>query len=87
MDRPRWFHRPGLCDGYCIGCKYHYGEHGTDGMYCDFYFKTGVRRGCPAGTGCLRFTWDGKHYYPDDTPLKRFYMLKKKERKKHEHRA
>ena len=41
---------------YCISCKYHYGGgNGPSGIgshtmvFCDYFLKTGKRRGCPVG--------------------------------------
>lgn len=41
---------------YCVSCKYHYGGgNGPKGFgtnispICDYFLKTGERRGCPVG--------------------------------------
>lgn len=37
------------CDKWCEGCEYL--SKGGE-VCCDYFTKTGMRRGCPAGTGC-----------------------------------
>lgn len=34
---------------YCSKCRYH-GKAGVN--LCDYFYRTGERRGCPAGVGC-----------------------------------
>lgn len=50
-------------DNYCLGCEflgYAYGYGGapcyfTLGRCCDYMYRTGKRRGCPAGEGCNKY--------------------------------
>lgn len=52
-----------VVDNYCLGCEYlgyAYGYGGapryfTLGRCCDYLYKTGDLRGCPAGEGCNKF--------------------------------
>lgn len=47
---------------HCRGCIY----LGTAGNFanCDYYLRTGQRRGCPAGKGCTRKTVPVGYQYP-----------------------
>lgn len=38
---------------YCKHCEYHGGAEGAYNL-CDYYLRTGERRGCRAGDGCER---------------------------------
>ena len=40
-----------LCDKYCRGCYFYQGNDASS-RCCVYYFITGKRRGCDAGTGC-----------------------------------
>lgn len=43
--------KKGLCDSFCKGCVYEvYATH--EQKMCNYYIATGIRRPCPAGTGC-----------------------------------
>lgn len=44
---------PGVCDDTCRMCVFR-GYLSQTGIICDFFGKTGQRRGCPAGRGCIR---------------------------------
>ena len=45
--------KPSVCDDYCKGCR-HYNE--SYGASCEYMRDTGMRRPCPAGTGCTEHT-------------------------------
>ena len=45
--------KPSACDDYCKGCG-HYNE--SYGASCEYMRDTGMRRPCPAGTGCTEHT-------------------------------
>ena len=45
--------KPSACDDYCKGCR-HYNE--SYGASCEYMRDTGMRRPCPAGTGCTEHT-------------------------------
>jgi len=45
--------KPSVCDDYCKGCR-HYNE--SYGANCEYMRDTGMRRPCPAGTGCTEHT-------------------------------
>lgn len=38
---------------YCRKCEY-YGSESYGGNLCDYLLRTGHRRGCKAGVGCIR---------------------------------
>lgn len=38
---------------YCRKCEY-YGSESYGGNLCDYMLRTGHRRGCKAGVGCMR---------------------------------
>lgn len=39
---------------YCLNCIYSPARRMTIKHLCDYYSKTGVRRGCHAGVGCTK---------------------------------
>ena len=43
--------RKGICDSFCKGCWYNKLASG-DQTLCTYFLETGIRRPCPAGTGC-----------------------------------
>lgn len=42
----------GVCDKFCKGCMYSSYACGEYSRLCTYYLRTGIRRPCPAGTGC-----------------------------------
>ncbi len=44
--------RKGVCDSFCKGCWYNQYASGDSSTLCTYFLETGVRRPCPAGTGC-----------------------------------
>lgn len=43
----------GLCDKFCGNCVYCQRTNGEGGFrICTYFLTTGIRRPCPAGTGC-----------------------------------
>lgn len=42
----------GVCDRFCNGCVFKQHINGGKLMLCEYYFRTGRRRPCPAGSGC-----------------------------------
>ena len=43
--------RKGVCDSFCKGCWYSQQASGEQTL-CTYFLETGIRRPCPAGTGC-----------------------------------
>ena len=43
--------RPSVCDSFCDGCVFLAWANGSLRV-CEYFFHTGQRRPCPAGTGC-----------------------------------
>lgn len=39
---------------YCRKCIYSAPQRRVEKYLCEYYSKTGVRRGCPAGVGCTK---------------------------------
>lgn len=39
---------------YCVKCIYSAREKALNKHLCDYFSKTGIRRGCPAGVGCTK---------------------------------
>lgn len=44
--------RPSVCDRFCDGCVFLAWANGNCRV-CEYFFCTGQRRPCPAGTGCI----------------------------------
>lgn len=51
-ERIIYKYRKGICNSFCKGCVYNQYASGVESTLCTYYLETGIRRPCPAGTGC-----------------------------------